>query len=371
MYYHLEKIIELDSFKNILKTIKDKNIKAGENIETSLRSKIEKHHQVLEDENSTIQEIKVALLNEFIILKDYKSEIENFCNNNLSRQNELLKFVIEVNESFFDQLYEKVDIYFYNKKLKIFKEIDINSKWHTGIVDSSRKGLSMINRGLNKEVFYDKTLVEDILEKHLGKDELAKEISKIFQDSMDDYEKQWQKKTQDLSKVLKHDYSLMAINHSYNLNYKFEMGIAEQTFLTGISSALAGSLGLAAGWHTITYAMMNVFPPVAIFTVIASIVTGIATQDAATEKRKKQVEEIIKQYDRYLTAQIETGTFKELDDLTIRKYIVTKSKEIVENLLKKFDDIFLAGLDYNDYEKIKEAIINHLELIDTVLYALS
>lgn len=56
--------------------------------------------------------------------------------------------------------------------------------------------------------------------------------------------------------------------------------------MIGIGSAVAGSIGLAMGWHTITHALLNVFPPVAIFALVASIAGGFATKKEAVKKER-------------------------------------------------------------------------------------
>lgn len=64
----------------------------------------------------------------------------------------------------------------------------------------------------------------------------------------------------------------------------------------GIGSAVVGTVGLAAGWHTITYAILNAFPPMAIFALAMTAVTGVVTKDKTVQNRIKEIDEAINQY---------------------------------------------------------------------------
>ena len=63
-----------------------------------------------------------------------------------------------------------------------------------------------------------------------------------------------------------------------DLNVALELGIEEQTIAIGLTSAVVGSIGLAAGWQTLTYAMLNFFHPIALFAVLGTVLFSIFTK---------------------------------------------------------------------------------------------
>ncbi|MFB5284089.1 hypothetical protein [Peribacillus sp. Hz7] len=53
-----------------------------------------------------------------------------------------------------------------------------------------------------------------------------------------------------------------------------------------------------------TYAMLNVFPPVALFAAVATVLVGVAIKEKAIRKRKKDIDDAVNQYHHYFLIQL-------------------------------------------------------------------
>lgn len=147
------------------------------------------------------------------------------------------------------------------------------------------------------------------------------------------------------------------------LNLPLQFGATEQALLIGIASYVMASFGLAAGWHTITYALSHLFPPLIILTAAATVLTGQFTKEQDFEQRRKQIEESVNRYHRFLITYLDSAPLEELNNVNMRTYMTRISERIVNNTVAEWEKRILGKLTVNDYRNLNSAFSRHLALI--------
>jgi len=381
----LDKIINLDSFEKVFEELKIIDEKKTLEIENSLKKSIEDTHSKIIKNKNDKKSLKYWLYKESVELQAHSSSYFSYSEMMATREKALWEFAIDLTEIFFDFIGDELDAYFKAKIKIMHKELEKDVNWYSGIRDTSKKMASILNSiqkifksGFNyvglgkylndKEIVNTNSIVEDLLERHLSKEIVGEDIQKILELASKRYEELWKKelKTQapDLNKL---NSFINSENSNIDVNVEFGIGPAEQTFTVGIAGAVVGTFGLAAGWHTITYAMLNVFPPMAIFTVFSSVVVAVLTKEKALDTRKKQVSEAVKQYYRHFLSQIDREKLKELNGKTLREAIIEQNKKIIKKTVDKWTKAISGNLKIEHYKLLDSAFTQHFRLIDDCL----
>jgi len=381
----LNKIVNLSAFKAAFSELKKVDRKKTGEIKNSLNQCIDTIHKEILDSQNDHDKLKYLLLKECVEIKAHSSSYLSYSETMAIRENSLWKFAATLTEEFFDIISDKLDEYFKSKIKSMYSEINNNSKWYSGMRDSFQKLGVVINyptkllkKGINriglKDSIYDSEIInthgmtEQLLANHLSPDKVLEDISQILEKANKQYKNKWDNEIKIQSPDL-NQLKTFASSKGKNINISigFELGLAEQTLAVGITSAVAGSIGLAAGWHTLTYAMLNVFPPVAIFAVLGTIIVAVFTKEGALENRKKQINETVKQYHRYFLLQIETEKLKELNDKTIREAMIQQSKKIIDDTIVQWSKAISGNLTIEHYRVIISAFTEHLSLINEAM----
>lgn len=381
--YDLKKILELDSFDKVFLQLKKIDSDKTKEIEKSLKMCVKEIHSKIEKSYNDTPNLKYLLYREAVELKAYASSYLTYSEMMATRENALWRFAFDLTEQFFDIISDALTEYFDVKLQIMFSELEKNYDWRTGLTDSGKKIASIANfskdllkKGLDgfgidllneKEIIDTKSLVEHILASHLNLKLVSKDIGNIMKEASNRYKHKWEKeiKTQapDLSKLR----LFSSRNNNFKLNIGFELGMAEQTFAIGISSAVIGSIGLAAGWHTLSYALLNVFPPIAIFAALGTLIVAVLTKNKALENRKSQIKEAVKQYHKQFLLQIEMEKIKKLKNKTLREAMNEQSKKIINETVKQWSKAISGNFNIDHYRLIISGFEKHLALIDTCI----
>ena len=92
----------------------------------------------------------------------------------------------------------------------------------------------------------------------MGEQKLKANLKKIVDAARASFETKWKKKAEKDPPDLRM-MRILALNASTAnaSGIGFNMEVATPVLATGIGAALAGTFGLAAGWHTINYALIK------------------------------------------------------------------------------------------------------------------
>lgn len=379
----LDKILSLSAFDDVLSELEKIDKKKTSEIKSSLQNCIKDIHSEINKNKNDKNAIKYLLYKESVKLhKVYLSSYLSYSEMMATRENTLWKFAFNLTEQFFDIIADALDDYF-NAKIKIMNsELEKDASWYTGIRDTTKRMGSLLNlskkildKGLdvvgldetldNQDIIDTQSIVEKLLNTHLDSKLIAKDISKIMKEANKRYKECWEKEL----KVQAPDLSKLKAFANYygkniDINIGFELGAAEQAFAVGITGAIVGTIGLSAGWHTITYAMLNVFPPIAIFAILGTVVVAVFTKEKALEYRKKQVREAVKQFHRHFLLQIEVEKLKELKNKSLREAMIEQSQNIIKETVKQWCRAISGELDVNHYRLLISAFTKHLMFID-------
>ena len=384
----LREIVGLQCYSSTFATLKQVDKKNAEQLEAALLKATEETHKGIAEAEENPDRLRYWLYREAVEVKAHSSSYLSYSEMMATREANLMRFAMGVTGRFFDLIFDSLDEYFHAKKSLMIDECESRSEWYSTISDSSRKLLAPVNfasrlvgaasdrlglqTGLTgTDVVDTKGVVESVLSHHLDPKQVTQDVTTILQNASARVEETWKKEIKaqapDLTE-LKAFASRSA--DSGGTAAEFQLGIAEQTFAVGLGAALVGSFGLAAGWHTLTYAMLNVFPPVAIFSVLAAVGLAFATKDRALENRRQQISGAADKYHQQLLLQIDTQKMEELNGRSMRDAMAEKNECIVAGTIRQWEESISGNLRTEHYRMLIAATTRHLMLVDTALLQL-
>lgn len=383
MFKNKEAIVNLDAFIPVFELLYEMNPEPANSLEQELRYKLDESRNTLLDESASLNNYYRALEAQREIIQAFSSYYLNYTDLMTQRILELQESGPHLAERFFDKSKSLLSEYFESKKKIMHLEVENDRSWYAGIKDGASKSGFLVNSalsGLNKasksitgntlvensHVIDSRTLVEKLFEKHLDLSTVGIDITNIFEKAVEDYKKDWVEKIDQQTPDIKllNAYSL-ANEAGSVIKFNMPLGMAEQTLAVGLGSAVVGTVGLAAGWHTITYALLNVFPPIAAVALIATAVAGVATQDAVVKQRKNQINEQVDKYYGYFLTLLDREPIPQMGGKTLRKYINYSNEQIIEQTLKKWEQAFPFSVEA--CRKLNQACANQLVYIQEAL----
>ncbi len=261
--------------------------------------------------------LRYGLFRQATELQTYIKPYQRLSETMAQREKALWTHAFHCTEKFFENVTKALDVYFGKKLEAMEKEINEDASWYSGIRDTAKKGGDLLNlgkRGVAKlanlvkegamtedQLLDSRSVVERALNEHLDQEQVAKDIERVLAAATETFSEAWRKVIETQTPDVRDLRAFAGVGTQRSVfNVEFALGAAEGTLLIGVGGAIAGSIGLAAGWHTITYALLNVFPPAAAFAVFATVLVAAFTKDRAKQKRldtvRKAVEQISERY---------------------------------------------------------------------------
>lgn len=362
------KITDLSAFKHLDK-------ETFETVENQFRESMENIKEANE------HQIIIELYKQQIICLNSMDYYRKILMNLQEKDRELLEYSKEIFKSSIDYMFDRIYFFLNSKKEKIIYEIEKEFVWYQGVKDAIFKSAKIINVSkkiinntldkvnINKSITLDdidtRALIEKLLEKHMNNECIVNFLDKTIQETIAYIVDEWNKRiSKQIEAIYKKEESI--IN---GLEYKkimFEIDSAGQIFITGISSAVIGTIGLAAGWHTLTYALLNVFPPIAIFTAVATIASGVYNKDKAKERLIKQVEDIFDEYRKQIIFLIDEEKFTQLNNMSIYDYLQFLCNGISNQCKENIKNMYI-NIDNNKVYEIISAYEEHMEFISLII----
>lgn len=299
----------------------------------------------------------------------------------VARENELWKHAFLCTEQFFVDVQQALDVYFAEKLRLMEQEIREDATWYSGIRDTAKKTGELVNLGKvgwnrlrslvsdevsdNDAVLDTRGVVEKALDAHLTQAQVVADVEKILDRATERFKASWAKII-DQNAPTAADLRAFAGTDSGRgaLDVSFTLGAAESTLLVGLGGAVAATVGLAAGWHTITYALLNVFPPAAVFAVVATVAVAVFTKGKAQEQRIATIRKAVENYYRTMLTAINTEPVEALGNKTMRTAMLEQSKQIVQTTMEHWTKAVLGSLSLEDNARIAAATEVHRQLID-------
>lgn len=376
-----KEILELEAFQPVLTEIKSVDPAMGENMEQALKAAVRESHELIM-KAATPDQLHIGLIKEQLHIQAQSSQYLNITDEITMKKNNLLEFMPHIYNQFMNEVEQEMTHFFQEKKREMYHEIDQDGSWYSGIRDTTKKSGQLYNFAINKinsvskelqgkEVIADqhlvdtKSIVEKVLEKHLSNQTVTNQVTQIFEAAVKRYKAAWMQRIADNVPDMKRisAFSLTQTSKA-NLKINFQYGDAEKVLAMGIGSAVFGTVGLAMGWHTLTYALFNVFPPIAIFAALATVLVGVLTKNRAVEKRKQDINEAVTRYHHFFLQQLYVLKLSELENKSISEYIELKGRAIVEETVKEWERKYFGKLRIEHFRKLNQAFVRHLMYVN-------
>ncbi|WP_456276556.1 hypothetical protein [Bacillus sp. AK128] len=384
-FVYKDEILNLTAFQSILKEIKQIDSSMGENIESALRSSLSESHMLIKEATSS-EQLNLGLIKEQIFIQSQSSQYLNITDEITQKKNKLLESKPKIYHEFMQEVEQNVFRLLMDKKGKMHNEVEKDGAWYSGLRDSAKKsGGLLVNatlKGINtvskefqgKQVFENEkvlnsnTIVEELLEKNLHSSKVSNQMSDILSNATKNFEKKWiEQITDNLPSVKRLSAFSIADSARNHVKVDFQFGATEQVLAMGLGSAVIGTVGLAMGWHTMTYAMLNVFPPVAIFAAVATVVVGVLTKDKAIEKRKKDIAAAVNEYHHYFLVQLYTLPLESLGNKSISIYMEQLGDKIIEETVHQWEASYFGNLKIDHFRKLNHAFVKHLMYVNEAI----
>lgn len=208
--------------------------------------------------------------------------------------------------------------------------------------------------GPSDKLLEERTLLERTLEEICPTDEIVEDITALFDKAMRAYEKIWRKRVAAFfHKIELGPHDMGTVNM---VRPEFTLDVAEQIFAVTFGATLVGTFGLAAGWHTITYSMMHVFPPLAVFALVATAAAVYWRKDQSIKERCEQARKLLNMYHAQLVIYIDTQRLPEHGNMTIRQFVSAQSLAAAQELNRQWTSQRFGKLSKKKYENIGTAI---------------
>jgi len=385
---HISKLLEMTydfaKVEPIFEELRSRDPERVAGLEEALHSRVKESRELLATAHSSHDRLRYALYRQATEIADFTGPLRGVSHMLVARENELRKHAFICTEQFFTDLTRALDVYFDQKRVLMEEHVRSESAWHTGLRDTARKTATLVNlaqRGVNSvrglvtnenpaddPMVDTRTIVEQTIDAYLDRGEVQADIEKILESAEARFIASW-KRVIDQNAPSSADlkaFSGLAPDRGA-ASTEFQVSAADGTFLMGMSSAVAATLGLAAGWHTITWALLNVFPPAAAFAVLATVVVAVFTREKAEQHRIAAVRQAVQDYYRTFLTYMNTEELENLDGKTTREAMLDQSAAIIQSTLDHWTTTVIGELGVEDYLRLADALDSHRQIIDECL----
>jgi len=376
----------LDSFSPVLKSIRDEALCVLQEISLSRRAQQEQVRIQL-DLYKAGDRLKTSADEIRKRLSPYISYSEAMAR----READLEKFARSSQNGFLNNLFDRVDEYFDEKENTILRKVDekltVKALAKDGFVKPFLKAAHSVGKHIpevkwkrdgsgvvisvkKEEVENDEvpewaaTTLESIFREEIV-DSLAEDLKEIINQEKTRFEEEWEKKVAEVSPHIGEVSWFSGQAEILGSNSGLELHPSTQVFTASIATALTGTLALAAGWHTLEYAMAAVFPPAAIASILLGGLVFFITKESEREKEKEKLRKRIKM----LYQNVVFRLYKErLDDKgrTLTAILDTTCTECVKAVVKTWEKQISGKMALVDYRLLIDSLTPYAALGDRV-----
>jgi len=380
----------LDSFSPVLKSIRDEALCAVPEVSSSKGT-----------QNEQIR-LQLDLYKAGDRLKTFADEIRTRLSPYISysermarREADLEKFARSSQNAFLTNLFDRIDEYFDEKENSILRKIDekltMKALAKDSFVTPFLKAAHSVKESIGKhipEVKWkgDDSAVVISMKKEEAKDEespewaattlesilreeivnsLAQDLKEIINQEKTRFEEEWKKKITETSPHIDEISWFSAQARIPGSNLGIELHPSTQVFAASIATALTGTLALAAGWHTLEYAMAAIFPPAAIASILLGGLAFFITKDSEKEKAKEKLRKSI----RMLYQNVVFRLYKEpLDNegRTLTTILDETCTECVKTVMKTWEEQISGKMTLEDYRVLIDKLLSYAALAERV-----
>lgn len=298
-------------------------------------------------------EITEIIDNVVLNLNDRLEPYISYPQRRAQRKNELKEFVSAQMYGFTTTVMDEISRFMDNKKATMYAEIQNNLSKTEMAKDTFIKPIGKLisKTGLIKE---PKTFIEQLVQNELGPSSLGTALINIIEKAGVKLETAWHDKI--ISEVPETKGLEDAVAIIQKTDYRMVDSADNPASLaagTGMILAGAGTLGLAAGWHTLAYSMANVFPPIFLATVAFSTIVFFSSEKGVKEKTKLNVDKFMNYCYGYVITNIFKTPVDSFEKRNLPSEIEFRANKRIVKVLDLIEKQFAGNLTNKDFEQLK------------------
>jgi len=184
---------------------------------------------------------------------------------------------------------------------------------------------------------------------------LQKDLSELIAKYIEAFKEEWRRKISGESPDLQFIFALPNDHSSRMVRPELDVGL--QALGTGLGTSAAAVAGLAAGWHTLEYALAHVFPPAGVITAVITGALMLATQEKSKCDKKERVKKVIR--------QIHQEVLQELLSKGLVRAVHRACDQCVEGVMEAWEKAILGQLSLDDYWQLSARLSSFLAALKT------
>ncbi len=397
----IDRLVRLDSFGEVFAELTTADPVNGDALETALRTSLRETSEALKRDTNP-DRLRYALFRQAVELKAQSASFLNYEREMAQREAALWRFAVDRMEDFFQRVFDALDIFFEARTEAALTELAADARWYSGLRDTAKQSGLLVNKSLawlSRGAAYARTrldrsddartavvkaalelagnvfrsgenlvdtrdVVQRVLDTHVGASSVTTYVSDTVATAAARYKAAWVDEIKAQTPDLRSLNAFASIAGSgFTPSSRLEIGAAEGVLAVGLSSALAGTFSLAAGWHVLAYAMVHVFYPVAFVVAMATVSLAVLDQDRSLGRRQRQVREAVSQYHRQLLLTLDAERFEELGGRSLRQWLGDHTKALVVGTVQEWQRAIGGTLTGEHYRRLGAACEAHLQLI--------
>ena len=176
-------------------------------------------------------------------------------------------------------------------------------------------------------------MVQKALELHLGPEVLATDLKKLLTESVAFFEGDLGCRFGGSVRTRRLEDAVADDVVPTQVDARLELGVAEVTLGAGVAAGAAGTLGLAAGWHTLAYSATAVAPPAAAAAIVATWLVAWAAKNREMRKRIDVARKAAEHYHRSVVAALFASSQSDQDSKTLHEVLEVEIRSMVDELV--------------------------------------
>jgi hypothetical protein len=403
----------------VLDSIRAEDSATAENIENALRSALGDLPEIIAKDAAGKYEQLYAVKDAQLRLGEYRSHYQTI-GEQLARQKAyFLGTAMDTANTFFDDVYGGLDAYFNGVTEQVTRILQEHSAWWTGLQDTWRKtggkAINVSKKAVHKVLksatdperldgvlnragnaagerskqflgkvkdavgklhtqltqadadaawLKERTLLEQALEQVCSNGEIEKQVAQVFEQASVRYQATWKARVAAYHEELaRWDSAARGASDALHATPSFSLGAAEQTLAASLGSAIFGTAALAAGWHTLAYAMASLFWPLTAFVMLMTAGVAWLTKDKDMAQREAEAQKILNAYHGQLLMYIDTHPLEEQGNKSVRQAVQEQSLAIATTLDATWARERFGSLDARHYKELLAAIAQQMQML--------
>ena len=341
-----------------------------------------------------IESCRVAVLQEMMNLKacmeEYSSPIAEY-----SRQEiEMRRAAPELVDKFFNGFAKGLEDVFEKKRQALNKSVDNEVRWWKSGTDTGRQvtrqflgagalvaeKMSRLTGGRAAKTLTDasdkahdvqnkinaEALLSQIWNRHMMDE--SEVVNYLLSQLLEQYDRAWRLLAPYREVCDDADFGLRDVNAHKNAQPEGVENPAGRVGQAGAAATAAATVSLSLGWHTFSYAMLHVFPPAALVSLVAMAAFGQSREKSYKEQVKDQFSRCLQMHRQdYIRFWFDgTDANKKRQD-SLRTGLLQDSNRRVETALISWRRKLFASADVTVYQEILAAIKQHLAWLKKAL----